>query len=207
MQHIQLANVACGWHAGSAEQMLLCAELAQKYGVQCGIHPGVKANKGRGDIEGFSVCEFYDHLEAQFLFFEKYLGEAHHIKLHGSLYHLSEKRKEIALALLDFATSSNLKIIALAGGLVVKLGHDSGLECLAEAFLDRHYLANGQLVPRGDETAELKSLEEVKKRLDSINKLGKIEARDGSILKYPIDTICVHSDSRVCREALALGSL
>ncbi len=204
MERIQLANVACGWHAGSPEQMMLCAELGQRYGVKLGMHPGVRENKGRGELKNFSVCNFYDHLEAQHIMFEKYIGEVKYIKLHGSLYHLSESREDITEALLEFAYSSKLKVIALAGGSVWKNSAKAGVECLAEAFLDRHYLPNGQLVARDKEGAELKTVEEIENRWSLLQNSGQIEAQDGSTLKLQVDTVCVHSDSVLCREAIEL---
>ena len=52
MARIQLANVACGWHAGSPGQIVLCKQLGEKYRVECGIHPGVRELATLHEVDG-----------------------------------------------------------------------------------------------------------------------------------------------------------
>jgi hypothetical protein len=43
----QLANVACGGHAGDRESMERCLRLARDHGVAVGAHPGLPGQHGR----------------------------------------------------------------------------------------------------------------------------------------------------------------
>jgi len=204
MKHIKQANVACGFHAGSIKKMILCKELADEYNVQCGMHPGVKGEKGRGNIDTLSVCEFYDLLEAQYLQFEKYSGKPTHVKLHGSLYHLSEAREDISKAYIDFAGSLSLPIIALATGAVQTLAEESQIKCYAEGFIDRNYHADGSLVSRSESNAELSNEDAIWNRVEHLQKEKGIVAVDGAVLSFSFDTLCVHSDSPLSKYALDL---
>src|SRR5204863_843536 len=97
MRSITSANVACGGHAGSVKTMEACVRLAKQFKVQVGAHPGVAPNFGRGEIS-ISPPE----LELLLLHQVNALGricaeqgmKLHHIKLHGSLYHLTEQNEQ-----------------------------------------------------------------------------------------------------------------
>lgn len=58
MQHIDAANIACGYHAGDPSIMLRMVRLATKHGVKAGAHPGLPGKFVSDDIEGL-VLIFY----------------------------------------------------------------------------------------------------------------------------------------------------
>ena len=203
MQHIDLANVACGTHAGSAEKIVKCRTLADSYNVKMGMHPGSPGSEGRGDLSNLSVCNFYDLLEAQYVIFEKYAGKPTHIKLHGSLYHLSETNLSIREAYLEFCKSVELPIVALAGQHVSSLANESNVVVIEEAFLDRQYLANGQLVSREKSGAVITDFNVALSKYEQLIRDEGIDSIDGERLKCKVDTLCVHSDSLICKKVLS----
>ncbi|BDS06244.1 LamB/YcsF family protein [Oceaniferula spumae] len=189
MQHIHLANIACGGHAGSAETITRCAKLAAEHGVLTGAHPGVSGNRGRVLPDGFTTDDFIDLLESQINLYLSTGTPLNHIKLHGALYHLSETDHSIRGAFLNFAKKRSTPIIALAGGTVAIAADALNIPVLHEAFLDRNYLPDGNLVPRTEPNAQLTDLPEIKKRILEYHQE-----------KSPIapDTLCIHSDSPTC---------
>ena len=88
-----------------------------------------------------------------------------------------------------------MKVIAFAGGLVAKVGVDSGLTVWEEAFADRAYQNNGKLVPRTQPNAVFNDTTEVVSRVSRLVSEQKVETIDGQNIELNCDTICVHSDS------------
>lgn len=204
MQRIDMANVACGEHAGSALQIEKCSEWASEFGVNIGMHPGVKGEKGRGDVSTLHKDVFIRLLTLQYDYFEKYAGKPEHLKLHGSLYHLSEKNEEIREALLHFVVEKKMRLLCLANGRVWNDAQSlESVEVLGEAFLDRGYLPSGELVRRSERGAVIEDLVEVQKRFDRVMRNGGIYSVCKKEMGIHVDTFCVHSDSDVCKQFLS----
>ncbi|SHI79043.1 UPF0271 protein [Rubritalea squalenifaciens DSM 18772] len=195
MDHIHLANIACGGHAGSKETIQYCDSLARQKGVLTGAHPGIMGNKGRTLPMGFTHEDFVHLIENQIQFYLDAGAYLHHIKLHGALYHLSEQDTSIRNTLLDYVASHDTKIVCLAGGAVARAAQDRNLPILQEAFLDRNYLPDGQLVPRDSDNAHIHDLDQIKARIEKLDQKGTLEDVDGNPLPVTVDTLCIHSDS------------
>lgn len=204
MRRVDVVNVACGVHAGSALQLKKCRELADKFKVKIGMHPGMKAEMGRGDVSDLTPTDFINQLESQYQFFLKHAGIPEHIKLHGSLYHLSENNIEIRRQYLVFAQRHALEIVCLSAGSVYRDSIAAGLPVLAEAFLDRNYSNGGMLLPRSHPQALLKTADEASKRMSQLLNDGTLNSLDQSILTLPVDTVCIHSDSEISKTFLNL---
>lgn len=184
MKHIHLANIACGGHAGSPETIAHCRDLAHRNNVKTGAHPGVPGNKGRTLPTNFTTHEFTDLLHRQL---ETYLATntpLHHIKLHGALYHLSENNPEIQRAYIEIATSHKTPIVCLANGNLHQTCSETNTPHIPEAFLDRNYLPNGQLVPRTQPDAYLTDLTKIQTRIQNYQ-----ESQTTPL------TLCIHSDT------------
>ena len=203
MTHLHMANIACGGHAGDRQSILDCAELAENrkpIAVSTGAHPGVSSeDRGRSLPYDFSPEKFREILELQI---QRFIGAAdlNHIKLHGALYHLVETDEIYRKAYLDFVRSRCLiSIVCLAGGKVAAEADERSMPTIPEVFLDRHYAADGSLLPRTHPHASLSSVSEVVERLEQITSQNSLTAFDGSIIKLPghcdFITACVHSDS------------
>lgn len=203
MTHLHMANIACGGHAGDRQSILDCSALAENrkpIAVSTGAHPGVPSeDRGRSLPYDFSLEKFRETLELQI---QRFIGAAdlNHIKLHGALYHLVESDEIYRKAYLDFVRSRCLiSIVCLAGGKVAAEADERGMPIIPEVFLDRHYAADGSLLPRTHPNATLSSVSEVVERLEQITNQNSLTAFDGSIIKLPAHydciTACVHSDS------------
>jgi len=55
MKYISSANIACGFHAGDPHVMRKTVELAKKYNVGIGVHPGFP------DLLGFGRAQWHVH--------------------------------------------------------------------------------------------------------------------------------------------------
>ena len=186
---VDLANIACGGHAGTEESIRNCIKLCKDYDTLPGLHPGIPGQKGREERQ-LKTETFKLLLEDQYQTFIKFCSRPNHIKLHGALYHLSEADPAIRNAYLQFVEKKSLNCICLAEGKVAKA---LGERALHEAFLDRNYLANGSLVPRSEKNALVSSVSDIERRLGT----NTIQSVDGRKLTPKIDTFCIHSDSAV----------
>lgn len=189
---LDLANIACGGHAGDTATLQHCASLARQHGVRAGAHPGLPGEQGRADASHLTPAAFTALLSEQIQFFERHAGlPPSHIKLHGSLYHLSESSPEIRLAYLSFAANRRIPVVAMAGGHVATDASAMGLPLIPEVFLDRGYQADGNLIPRGEPGALITSASKIISRCEELL----------HSTAYPI-TACIHSDSPAAIELL-----
>ena len=74
-----------------------------------------------------------------------------------------------------------------------------GLRTVAEAFADRAYRPDGQLVSRRERNAVLQDPDEIAERVISMVTAGRVAAVDGSTIPITVESVCVHGDSRGCR--------
>ena len=214
MRSITSANVACGGHAGNLDSMDACVRLAKQFKVRVGAHPGVPANFGRGEIS-------LSPQELQLLVLQQAgaLGricashrvKLHHIKLHGSLYHLTEANKRLASAYLSAVRRwfPQVIIYARAGGRVAKLAPKVRVAVWEEAFADRAYHDDGSLVARNESGAVLSNTKEIAMRIEQLFKKRVVESIDGAPVPMRAQTLCVHSDTlnaakiaAFCRKAI-----
>ena len=203
MQQLHMANIACGGHAGDAESIARCFALAEQQlpiAVSTGAHPGIaSADRGRSLPSDFSVTDFVVALELQI---QRFIGMAdlNHIKLHGALYHLTENHETYRNTYLEFVRNRSLiSIVCLAGGKVAAEADVRGIPIIPEVFLDRHYAADGSLLPRSHPQATISSITEVVDRLVLLTNSNTLIAYDGTQIQLPAHydylTACVHSDS------------
>ena len=84
-----------------------------------------------------------------------------------------------------------------------------GLGFIAEAFVDRAYQPNGQLVPRSQPGAVHRDIAQIQRQAVSLARHGTVQCPDGSTVAVRADTLCIHGDTpgaaaaaRAVREAL-----
>jgi UPF0271 protein len=203
LDRIDIANIACGIHAGRQDCLPSMIEAALRRGVQAGAHPGLPGAFGRSVIENLSTEAFRSCVAPQvdaFLAACETVGgvvDSCHFKLHGSLYHFTEANPLLAQAWIDLLRErlSSPTLIALAGGNVVCLARAQGCQAWAEGFVDRAYLENGTLVPRGTPGALIQSDKAIRARIELLKDKGQIQTIDGKLLPLQVDTLCVHGDT------------
>jgi UPF0271 protein len=215
------ANVACGLHAGNANTMDETVALALAHGVAIGAHPGYadRENFGRvivempaSDVERLVLYQ----LGALDAFVRVRGGVLTHVKPHGALYHAAGEYPDVARAIAEAVRRyrSALILVGKSGSMLIEAGRDAGLSVAREAFADRRYQSDGNLVPRGRPNALLTSPHDAAEQAVSIARDGIALAEDGSRVVVHADTICIHGDTegapviaRLIRERLKQESI
>lgn len=198
---ISSASIACGGHAGDAQSMretlLLCAE----HGVVAGAHPSYpdRGNFGRVSMD-IPHAALLESLVMQLRALHEIARDVgvriRHVKPHGALYNDAAKDASIADVVIDAVeqVDPSLLIVGLAGSVLVERARARGIAVLEEAFVERGYLSNGQLAPRGTQGAVLERVEQSLAQLDDIVRSGTVKTVDGDRIALNADTVCLHGD-------------
>lgn len=197
------ANIACGFHAGDPVGILKTLTLAAERHVAVGAHVGYR------DLAGFGRRNM--DVPSRELFSEvvyqigalKALAEAAgtrvtYVKPHGALYNtiaFDARQAGDVIAAIK-AVDPALKLLALAGSPVIEQARAAGLDVVAEAFADRAYRADGQLVSRLEDGAVLHDPEQVAERMIRLVRDGVVDSIDGKPVRIDAGSICVHGDSK-----------
>jgi len=86
-------------------------------------------------------------------------------------------------------------VLGLAGSVFFTEARQLGLRTVAEAFADRAYRSDGQLLPRSDSGAVLRDPAQIAERVLVMVKSGTVTAVDGSVVNIDVESVCVHGDS------------
>lgn len=196
------ANVSCGFHAGSPEGIRETLAAAVQGGVVIGAHPGYRdyENFGRTtvDIDSASLQAHVEYqLGALVGLAAAVGGRVSYVKPHGALYNTiaRDERQSKAVVAAIRAIDPSLVLLGLSGGVVLDVAARAGLAVAAEAFADRAYQPDGQLVSRTEEGAVLHDPDAVAERMVRLASEGVIRAIDGTDVPVVAQSICVHGDS------------
>ncbi len=197
---ITSANLACGFHAGDASIMLASCRAARESGVVVGAHPSYRdlVGFGRRDLE-----QPLDALYADVVYQVSALaGIATHadtvvryLKPHGALYNRAAADPEVADVIADVARAHQLPVLGLPGSAMADACDRASVPFVAEAFVDRGYLADGTLAPRDLDGAVLTDPAVVARRAVRMVTEGDVEAIDGTIVRVQPASLCVHGDT------------
>ena len=199
---VSSANVACGFHAGDPVTMLASARLAVRHGVALGAHPGYRdlAGFGRRALDT-SPAEIAAELLAQLGALDGVARAAgtrvRYAKAHGALYHRLAADESAARAFVDAVAAFDpaLTVLGQPTGAIVRAADAAGLRYAREAFVDRGYVADGSLVPRGEPGAVVDDPAAAADRALEITETGGITADDGSRVELAADSLCLHGDT------------
>lgn len=202
LEIVTSANVSCGFHAGSPEGIRETLAAAVQRGVVIGAHPGYRdyENFGRTNVEIDSPT-LQAHVEYQLGALiglaSAVGGTVAYVKPHGALYNTiaRDERQSADVVAAIKAIDPNLVLLGLAGGVVLDVAVKAGLAVAAEAFADRAYQPDGQLVSRTQEGAVLHDPAAVAERMVRLADEGVIRAIDGTDVRVDAQSICVHGDS------------
>lgn len=198
---ITSANIACGGHAGDAETMRGTLTLCREAGVAVGAHPGFsdRENFGRhevslapSDVAGLVLRQ----LDALAQIANDCAIRLHHIKPHGALYNQAARDPAVAQAIVDavHAHDSGLIVYGLSGSVLCRLARDSGLAVAHEAFAERGYGHDGQLLPRDTPGAVIECVEDAIAQVRQLLETGSVTCADGGRVIVRADTVCLHGD-------------
>ena len=204
MPHIDLANIACGFHAGDLSLMNKTLLLAKKSMVAVGAHPSYpdKFNFGRQSMT-MSATDLMACLKYQIGSLEKVASNndicISYVKPHGALYNdmmtNGHLRSAVMAAIADSKACSSLMLQATADADIHQQEANAfGLDLYLEVFADRAYQDNGTLVPRHQSGSMLNS----KGMLAQVKQLkqdGSVTTINGNRLSLNANTLCVHGDN------------
>ncbi|WP_454131737.1 LamB/YcsF family protein [Microbacterium lacticum] len=202
LEIVTSANVSCGFHAGSPEGIRETLAAAVRGGVVIGAHPGYRDydNFGRTNVD-IDSATLQAHVEYQLgaliALASAVGGRVAYVKPHGALYNTiaRDERQSADVVAAIKAIDPNLVLLGLAGGVVLDVASRAGLQVAAEAFADRAYQPDGQLVSRTQEGAVLHDPAAVAERMVRLADEGVIRAIDGTDVRVDARSICVHGDS------------
>ena len=196
------ANLACGFHAGNPVGLARACRAAAARGVRIGAQVGYfdLAGFGRRRIEvapeelRADVIYQIGALQALARAAGTTLG---YVKPHGALYNtiVTDSDQARAVAEAVHASDPTLPVLGLAGSVFFTEARRLGLRTVAEAFADRAYQPDGQLVSRSDAGAVLTDPAHIAERVLSMVTTGSVTAVDGSVVAIEVESVCVHGDS------------
>lgn len=198
MPLIDVANVACGFHASDYNHMRATVRLAKQHGVRVGAHPSLPDLQGFGrremkiGREEMANCIIYQ-IGALKGFLQAEGMELNHIKPHGSLYGMSARQDEIAQAICDAADVFQVPLFGMIGTLHETIYPARGHVFLSEFYADLDYSDTGGLII----TREHGAIDEAKAAAACIRAItqGKVTSVGGVDVAVRADSICVHSDT------------
>jgi len=199
---VSSANVACGFHAGDPTGILKTLRAARARGVAVGAHVGYRdlAGFGRRNMDPSSE-ELIGDVIYQIGALRGLAAAAGttvtYVKPHGALYNTIAFDERQGSDVIEAIRSidSDLTLMALAGSPLIEQARSAGLKVVAEAFADRAYASDGQLVSRRETDSVLKEPEKITERMIRMIEEGFVQAVDGGKARIDAQSICVHGDN------------
>lgn len=204
MPHIDMANIACGFHGGDSDVMANTLALAKQHKVLIGAHPSYPDKQGFGRRSmALTAQELTNCLHYQIAAIEGMAKvqdlKLSYVKPHGALYNDMMANETILhtvmQAVVSYSADLQLMILATAQAEQHKqLAQQYQLTLILEAFADRQYTDEGQLVSRsmaGSVHDKPALLAQVKQLLAT----GCVTTRSGKQLPLHADSLCVHGDN------------
>lgn len=196
------ANVACGFHAGDSATLARTCRLAAERGVRIGAQVSYRDFAGFGrrfiDVPPEELAADVMYQIGALSALAKAAGSTvSYVKPHGALYNAVVTHRDQAHAVAEavHAVDPELPLLGLAGSVLFDAAAELGLRTVAEAFADRSYRPDGQLVSRRERNAVLSDPDEIAERVISMVTAGRVAAVDGSTIPITVESVCVHGDS------------
>jgi UPF0271 protein len=204
MPYVDMANIACGFHASDPLTMSKTVALAKAHNVVVGAHPAYPdlLGFGRRDIKlsatEISNIVLYQIGALQAICHSQQVQLAY-VKPHGALYNAMMRDNDIFSAIINAMSSLeiNIPLMILANNNAEQMRAQAdklGVSLLLEAFCDRAYSDEGSLVPRSENNSVLVGDTAIENRIRELVVDKKITSISGKKLSINADTICVHGD-------------
>lgn len=202
MPSITSVNIACGGHAGDPQTMKATIELALRYKLDVGAHPGYPdpANFGRLELNvpPEEISNFvFEQVRALAAIAAQCNARVTHVKPHGALYNQAAGNREVARAIADGVARWNrdVVLVGLAGSLMLDVFRGAGFRVAAEAFADRRYEPDATLRSRKFEDALVRDPAEAGQQALRIAQRQSVIACNGVEIATNAQTICIHGDT------------
>lgn len=217
LQFIDAANIACGFHAGDPPRIAAAVQSAVAADVSVGAHPSYPDRQGFGRRRmDMATAELRDFVTYQIGALQAFAraagGKVEHVKVHGALYNFASVDEQAAAAVVEGSLRADpaLVIVALSGSILEEVARAKGARVAREAFADRAYDRDGQLVPRTQPGSVLTDVNEIARQVMNIVQEQRVQAITGEWIPLAADTVCIHGDhtgavdsARQLRNALA----
>lgn len=202
---IDMANIACGLHAGSWEESARDVALAREHGVMIGAHPGYpdREHFGRRSLEmgprllrsalAYQIGALEGICRAEG-------AKLEYVKPHGALYNDMMRDQGLFESIVrwvaDLAPGAGLMLLAVGDPAPYReIADRYGVGLIYELFADRNYLPDGSLVPRSHPEAVIHDPARVVERIRRYREEGVIADLEGRPLRLEADSVCVHGDT------------
>ncbi|KAB2334937.1 5-oxoprolinase subunit PxpA [Cytobacillus depressus] len=201
MQYITSANIACGFHAGDPHVIRKTVELAKKYDVGIGAHPGFPDLLGFG--RRYMTCtpsEIKDYVMYQVGALREFCSAANvsiqHCKPHGALFMKAAEDKALARAILEtlHEMDPQMIIFALNQSELLEEAIKMGVPVAKEVYSDREHTESGSIVLTRRGTV-ISDYEAMAQRVVRMVKEEKVITHDGKDASIKAETICIHGDT------------
>ena len=209
MPYLDMANIACGFHAGDPLTMLKTIKLATANNVTIGAHPGYQDLVGFGrrsikytDNELAALIQY--QIGALQAICQSEGAKVSYVKPHGALYNDMMKDLSLFEVVCQAVSSVRLDLPLVIQALpepapFETIANKYQLSLLFEAFADRNYLDDGLLVPRAghkySSQAVLSDDKQVEDRCLYLLENNALTSVTGKPLSLQVDTLCVHGDN------------
>ncbi|MEM9690166.1 MAG: 5-oxoprolinase subunit PxpA [Pseudomonadota bacterium] len=197
---VSSCNIACGGHIGDEASMTDTVRLAVRNGVRVGAHPAYPDREGFGRRSGFSKGEslktsLRGQVEALAAVCAAERAPLSHLKPHGALYNDAAGDDDLATTLVELADHFDLALVGLPDSALERAATQHGVHYLCEGFVDRTYLADGRLRPRGQEGAVINDVLVAAEQALRLATRQAFATADGEFLQLTVDTLCLHGDT------------
>lgn len=205
MPYIDMANIACGFHASDPLTISNTIKLALTHNVTIGAHPSYNdsVNFGRVSInytpeELIALIQY--QIGAMYAICLSNNTTLHYVKPHGALYNDMMKSlvifEQVCQAISAFNASLPLLIQAIPDTTLFKaVALKYNVKLLFEAFADREYTNEGLLVARTESNAVIHNSDKIIERCKQLITQKKLLSVNDKALALEVDTLCVHGDN------------
>ncbi len=198
MPHIDLANIACGFHASDPTIMRETVRLAKRHGVKVGAHPSLPDMQGFGRRPmALAPAEVTDFVTYQIGALKGFLDAENvplnHVKPHGALYGMAARDEKIAAAIADAVRPFGVPILGMAFTAHETAYGKKGIELIPEFYADLDYDGDGNLIlSRVHDAVEPAK---AAARVLRVMREHVVATTSGRDIPVKAATVCVHSDT------------
>ena len=198
MQHVDLANVACGFHASDPSIMRQTVRLAKQHRVKVGAHPSLPDLQGFGrrrmNVTPEEVTDFVTYqVGALKAFLDAERMPLNHVKPHGALYGMAASDEKIAGAIADAVLPFGVPILGMAFTAHETVFKQKGVELIPEFYADLAYDDTGNVI--ATRVHEDVDPQEARERVLNALRDKSVTTITGRSIPVRAETVCVHSDT------------
>ena len=207
MPFIDQANIACGFHAGDQRLMASTLRSAKRHNIAVGAHPSYPDVVGFGrrsiKLSPPDIIAMVKHQVAVLCDIAKDLEiPVSYVKPHGALYNDMMINGHIRSAVMQAVADSHKAHQPLAFMMQATADAEThrdeaqmfGIEVTFEAFADRCYNDDGNLLARDIEGA-VHCRKNMLEQVEQLKNHGTVITVSGHQLALQADTVCVHGDN------------